>query len=782
MPALRVARNRHGARRTPCGRRRENSRTNRLDISTPYGYSPEKHKRWGAQGWSRARTTKESGVENLLNELNRRKVFRVGATYLVAAWLLVQVAWTVTEILSLPDWPAITILALVAIGFPIALAIAWFYEFTAEGVQKTAVVDATGQVRQPGRGLSYGVIGLMAAMIGFLVWDGYIREGGTFTSSAATPSIAVLPFADMSPEGTQEYFADGISEEILNLLAKTNGLRVAARTSSFAFKGLNQDIREIGTALDVETVLEGSVRSAGDQLRITAQLINAQDGYHIWSETYNRKLDDVFSVQDEISLAILKALKMHLLGAGTLADAKSAPATEDGFDGFHEDKPHAGNITAYQQLLMGRERMVLRTTSDIKAAARHFEQALAIAPDYAVAHAEYARAVLLLEDSNSTYGNLTREEVDTKAWPHIERAIELNANLAEAYAVKGLYQMNRDKPEDAITSFARAVELNPNYAEAYMWRSMAWGALGSRRQELGDLETAHKLDPISAIVSFNLTNNYADRGRYEEATTVAQETLSYNPNSLLAAVSLASLERKQGLLADSIKTLIAIDDRTDDSRVNNMLADNFLTIGLVDAAAKYIAFEHGHLISWAKGDLEGALALAEIQSDRKPGESRPVIFVGLYLKLLGREEEAHVAALRAYALSKESKNMYDMCDPILMVAMKSPDGPEAKEMITRCEELVDENLGSKIKIANILDAQAGFELALDSPPEIVTAAFEKAYEAGARSWYLNHLPLPDDLANDPGFQAFLVKLNADLAAQRKEVEPLLTRLLAGTAL
>jgi len=720
-------------------------------------------------------------VENLLNELNRRKVFRVGATYLVAAWLMVQVAWTVTEILSLPDWPAITILALVAIGFPIALAVAWFYEFTADGVKKTAVVDHEGQMRQPGRTLSYGVIGLMATMIGFLVWDGYIRGSTTFTTAAeaATPSIAVLPFADMSPDGTQEYFADGISEEILNLLAKTSGLRVAARTSSFAFKGLNQDIREIGTALDVGTVLEGSVRSAGDQLRITAQLINAEDGYHIWSETYDRKLDDVFSVQDEISMAILKALKMHLLGAGTSAAAAS---DGEGFDTFHEDKQHAGSITAYQQLLMGRERIVHRTTSDIKAAARHFEQALAIAPDYAVAHADYARAILLLEDSKSTYGHLSAEEVDAKAWPHIERAIELNENLAEAYAVKGLYQMNRGKPEDAITSFARAVELNPNYAEAYMWRSMSWGALGSRRQELSDLETAHKLDPISAIVSFNLTNKYADRGNFDQALAVARETLSYNPNSLLAARGLASLQSKQGLLAEAVKTLLAADDRTDNPEVNGMLADSFLKLGLIDAAAKYIAFEDGHIISWAKGDLEGALALAEIQADRQPNKARPLVFVGFYLSMLGRAEEASAFAERAYALAKEHQDMFAMCDPQLVLAFGSPDRPEVQEMVTNCDAFVSEFIGNKIKIAGILDAQAGFELALGSPPDVVTAAFETAYEAGARSWYLNHVQLPEALQNDPGFQAFMTKMNADLSVQRAEVEPLLDTLLAGAAL
>jgi tetratricopeptide (TPR) repeat protein len=530
-------------------------------------------------------------------------------------------------------------------------------------------------------------------------------------------------------------------------------------------------------------VLEGSVRSAGDRLRITAQLINAGDGYHIWSETYDRKLDDVFSVQDEISRAILTALKTHLLGdaggTATPADAlevpgAGAPATAD--------PVQAGSITAYQQLLMGRERMVQRTKGDLKAASRHFQEALRLAPDYAAAHAEYARATLLLEDSNSTYGDLSKEEVDATAWPHIERAIELNKNLPEAYAVKGLYQVNRGKPEDAITSFAKAIELNPNYAEAYMWRSMAWGALGSRRQELADLEKAHKLDPISAVVSFNLTNKIANSGRMEEAIKIARQTLEYNPNTLLAALSLASLQTKQGDYAASVKTLIAADDRTDDPRVNKALSEAFLVLGLEDAAARYIPFEQGHVISWVKGDLEGAWALAEIQADRQPTEGWPLMYMAYYLSELGHTDEARATAEKAYALLKDKPGEpFAICNPLLAAGFGNPSHPSVQEIGSTCHRMIEEFAGSRTKNSGILEAMAALDLVTEKDVRTIVSGFEKAYSHGARSWFLNHVKLPDYVANDPGFKAFMTKLNGELALQRTQIRPLLETILASAA-
>lgn len=712
-------------------------------------------------------------MQDFINELHRRKVFRVGATYLVAAWLLVQVAWTITEILSLPDWFAISVLTVASIGFPIALALAWFYEITSDGLKKTKEADAQGlHARQPGRTFSYAVIALLTLMVSFLVWDGYLRDKGLGGAAiAAAPSIAVLPFADMSADGSQEYFADGISEEILNLLAKTDNLRVAARTSSFAFKGRNEDVREIGQALDVASVLEGSIRSSGTKLRITAQLINVSDGYHVWSETYDRELTDVFVVQDEISLAILEALKMHLLKGES--PASMDPATD------RPQKSVTHNMEAYQQLLMGRQRLGFRTASDIEAAYEHFERALTLDPEYAPAHADLARAILLLEDSNSTYGTLTQAEVDAEALPHIEKAIALDPQLPEAYAVKGLHLMNRGKLDEALVALDRAVELNPNFAIAYMWRSMVWGSKAEIDNQIADLEKAHAIDPISAVVAFNLVNRYTNMGRTDEALEVADRTLAFNPGNLQAVRTQATALMAVGKIGDAARALIEAGDRTDDKQINQLLSGALLTLGLPDAAAKFTRFEDSHSISWAKGDYEGALSLVDLTIGREPENGLALASKAFYLFELGRRDEARQTAEQAAdLLEADESNPYNICDARLVSAFGDKDAPRVQEIAQACEDMLLRFLGTDIRNGGALDGVAAFKIVEQEPAGAITAAYEKAYKFGARSWYLNHITLPDYLAKDPGFQAFMAKLNKDLERQRKTVLPLLDTLLA----
>lgn len=266
---------------------------------------------------------------NFLRELRRRNVFKVGVAYAIVAWLLIQIIVIVETPLHLPNWvDTLTIIFLIT-GFPITLIITWAFELTPEGVKRTHDVLPTESIANTtGRKIDFVIIGLMAAAIIFLVVDNYVwveeepapvvNTGTAMKTEMITDtpvktdnkSIAVLPFVNMSDD--KDYFSDGLSEEILNLLAKHRELKVAGRTSSFAFKGRNEDLREIGEALDVATVLEGSVRKSGVKLRITAQLINVADGYHIWSETYDREMTDIFDMQDDIAAKIMAALEIHL--------------------------------------------------------------------------------------------------------------------------------------------------------------------------------------------------------------------------------------------------------------------------------------------------------------------------------------------------------------------------------------------------------------------------------------------------------------------------------------
>jgi len=256
-------------------------------------------------------------MASVWGELKRRNVVRVAVAYVIVGWLILQFADVLVPLLTLPEWVGRLIFLLLLVGFPLALFFAWAYELTPEGLKKEKDIDRSESITHvTGRKLDFVIIGVLVVAVGFLLLDKiYLSEGDmTADEVIATErqSIAVLPFVNMSPDPDQEYFSDGLSEEILNLLAGIPDLKVIGRTSSFAFKGKDTDLRDIGQALGVKTVLEGSVRKSGDRVRITAQLIDVSDGAHIWSETYDRTVTDIFAVQDNVAAAIIDALQIHV--------------------------------------------------------------------------------------------------------------------------------------------------------------------------------------------------------------------------------------------------------------------------------------------------------------------------------------------------------------------------------------------------------------------------------------------------------------------------------------
>ena len=267
---------------------------------------------------------------NLFSELKRRNVVRVAVAYLVIGWVLAQIAELVLPTFGAPEWVLKTLIFLFILGLPVALFFSWAYELTAQGVKKTAEVDDDDSItHSTGRKLDFVIIGALVLALGYFAWDKFGGEPAETGESEGLRSIAVLPFVNMSADPEQEYFSDGISEELLNVLAKVPGLRVAARTSSFQFKGENRDVAEIARQLRVAHVIEGSVRKSGTRLRITAQLIDAEEGFHIWSETYDRELDDIFAIQDEIAHAIVEALVERLgLTAPVVPKVQAAASTE----------------------------------------------------------------------------------------------------------------------------------------------------------------------------------------------------------------------------------------------------------------------------------------------------------------------------------------------------------------------------------------------------------------------------------------------------------------------
>jgi TolB-like protein/Tfp pilus assembly protein PilF len=549
----------------------------------------------------------------LFTELRRRNVIKVAIAYAITAWLLVEISATTFPMLQLPEWTATFVTVLLIIGFPLALIFAWAFELTPEGIKfEREIVRSESISYLTGRKLDYLIIAVLVAALSYFAIDRFVFDPSrnaellkgapvvavdSDVEEAADLSIAVLAFADLSPMADQEYFSDGISEELLNVLAKIPGLRVAARTSSFQFKGENRDIIEIGRQLNTSYVLEGSVRKAGSEVRITAQLIDASNGFHLWSESYDRELQDILALQDEVSAAIVVALTERLgLQVGTVPQISAA-----------------ANVDAYDAYLRGRHLVMQRTKNSIEGAVDEFEKAITTDPDYALAHAELAIATLFL----TVYGDLTLNEAFARAAPHVERAIALDPDLAQGYAANGYLLRFQGLAEQATVQFKQAVRINPNYAIVYNAMGVLLGEYQGRYPEAFDsFETSLRLDPLSIPASNNYINQLIARNRLEEAELELEK---------LAAISPAYYATQRGLLAALsgnwaeavLAYLDALRLNLDRAGIWRDLARYLAAIRLEDEALAISRTPPPLLLSWI-GNHKDAVSAAEAHFAKDP--------------------------------------------------------------------------------------------------------------------------------------------------------------------
>lgn len=431
-------------------------------------------------------------MTQLFAELRRRNVFRVAAAYLVISWLLIQVSALLEASLGLPAWFDAVVIGFLAVCFPIAILLAWAFELTPEGMKLTATVpDGQSIAPATGRKLDFAILAALALMIAFIAWQQLAPRGAAPASTVAAEttgaSVAVLPFIDLSAAGDQEYFSDGISEEILNVLVRIPGLGVAGRTSSFAFKGRDEDLRTIGETLGVNHVLEGSVRRSGSRLRITAQLIRSSDGFHIWSETYDRELADIFDIQDEIAAAVADELALSL-----------------GLDWQSGEHSRTDDIEAYEKYLRAHQLYLLRGEENMALAALLLQEVVARDPDFAPAWTALA-GVYGAYDSYSL-----DENPDHKAqWTNISesaarRAIALDPGSGEAWIHLGAYQANSRDWIEAFDSIDRALALAPNNSTVLDQAAQVNAVTGYIRQARELSARAIAIDPLVPLYHSNM--------------------------------------------------------------------------------------------------------------------------------------------------------------------------------------------------------------------------------------------------------------------------------------
>jgi TolB-like protein/Flp pilus assembly protein TadD len=454
-----------------------------------------------------------SDKPSFFTELKRRNVYKVAVAYAIVAWLVVQISSTVLPTFHAPEWVVQTLVVLVALGFPIALVLAWAFELTPEGIKRTEVADSMpGAAEKKKHAWIYVIVicGAISAALFFLGRYTVGNKTGASPNELLAKSIAVLPFDNLSEEKGNAFFAEGIQDEILTRLAKVADLKVISRTSTQRFKSAPSDLREIARQLGVTNILEGSVQKSNDQVRINVQLINAITDAHLWAESYDRKLTDLFTVESEVAKTIADNLRAKLTGSEL--SAMSIRPTQD---------PVAQDL-----LVQGRHFLALRRDDNLPRAIEFFHQAIARDPNYAAAYAGLSEALILLPRYTGAYPSQTRPQSRVAAL----KALELNPNLAEAHNALAKIAMDYDVDfAEATREFKRAIELNPNYAGAHHWFSGTLESQGQFAEAIAESKLGTELDPFSAVNLSDQGRIYGSARRFPEAKASFEKALAIDP-------------------------------------------------------------------------------------------------------------------------------------------------------------------------------------------------------------------------------------------------------------
>ena len=587
---------------------------------------------------------------SIFNELKRRNVFKVGIAYVIVAWLVAQVLQLVFESFGTPDWAIKTVLVLLATGLPFALFFAWAFEMTPEGIKREQDVDRTQSITpQTGSKLNQMITVVMALALAYFAYDKFvlssdreiarpgtaaqtISEEATIAepldadvSTGSDKSIAVLPFVNMSSDPEQEFFSDGISEELLNALAKIDSLKVAARTSSFSFKGQNLPVGEIAQVLGVDHILEGSVRKSGSQIRITAQLIRVDDGFHMWSEAYDRELVNIFAIQDEITEAIVSELRVRLTDQTQTASTTTS------------------NPEAFQEYLQGRYFWNLRQTPNLYQSIEHFKRATQLDPTYSDAWIGLGEALALLPvwefDDEKAPGQMENARLAANM------ALTLNPESGRAHAVLGYLYLLKLEWRQSLDHFELALKFEPENASVWHWYATTLEGVGQFEMGRKAIQKAIDLDPRSRIIGTSAADHLIIEGQYDAALDRIDNTLAFAPDFLFGwqVKGFAHIARHE-----------FVEARASFSKISELSSSNTFELRTVDVIEDFVRTgTPGQVPDWlddpnlmdqyyasfvlvSAGQYEAALDLIEQQSESNiPHIGAYFLWSALYQEKMG---------------------------------------------------------------------------------------------------------------------------------------------------
>ncbi len=702
------------------------------------------------------------------SELKRRNVFRMAIAYLAGSWLLVEVSQTLFPIYGLSDDAVRIVVVVLTIGFPLMMILSWVFELTPEGIRFEKNIDPAASITvRTGKKLDRIIIALLTIALGYFAFDKFVMEPGrvsklleetarqvrseALVESYGDKSIAVLPFVNMSPDPVQEYFSDGISEELLNLLAQIPGLRVISRSSAFSFKGKSISLPEVAKQLNVAHILEGSVRSFGNRVRITAQLVEAHSDSHVWSQSYDRELGDILAVQGEIAAAISKALKLSLMPDAQQASRSTAR--------------EAVKPTAYDAYLRARELIHLRGKENLEQAVKLLERSLRLEDNFAPAHAQLAIATTLLVDHPSAYGALSLEEVKRSALPHLDRAQELDPNSAEAYGGRALLAHFSSDLDSMVEYARRSLASNPSQIDAMNWLYAGLLARGSYEEADAVLEQMLEIDPLTIIGRLNYIGWLSSVGRVEDAHAMADQLLEQSPEFGYLAHADTSLIY-EGRIAEGLGWALRA------PAGNFYMTFAFIWTGEFNEARRNEE-SRDFWVDLAEGRYEEAISAARGKMQMDPENEEAIANAADMLYQAGRVVEALPLYERALELVPDQRPIPTPMSDVRMIWLalaRRKAGDEAGAQLAL--EIVKREQAALRTAGRINQEQLqidGMIAAFEKDADRAIANLDSAIRHGMRDPQVFTDPVFDDLRDDLRFVRLGQNLDAILADEHRQL-------------
>ncbi|MFC6440050.1 tetratricopeptide repeat protein [Bowmanella sp. JS7-9] len=701
-------------------------------------------------------------MKNLFSELRRRGVITVMAPYTVTAWLLVQVGSILVPAFTLPPWTLTLLIIILCAGFPVALYIAWFFDWTAQGLRRTPKVSEE-QLPQPlatRHWLGLSLISVAAIALSIVSFQA-LHQRQLLPDNAPViedTTLAIMVFRDLSQDQSLGYMAEGLAEELIVNLGQQTHLQLTALSSTRQFRNNTTPPDEIGRKLGVNGILEGSVRAEGSKLIVTATLLDAQSGKTRWSQKYQRQLKDLSRLQMEIARGISNAL-----GDSVTEDKTSANAT--------------GAADAYLMYLRGRHALRERTVESIKQARKYFEQALAFDEEYAPAYVGLAQALRQLARGATSFGDMDPDIANQLARQQVENALMRDPTLAESYAVLGELEKMRGQQDIALANYNKAINLNPSFADAYIWRYLLLKQMGRYPDAVASLEKAYALDPLSTVVLINRGTVQYRAGEYDAAQRTFTDMIAQYPDSPMGYRGMAAAFYVQGRLSDSAEywhRALLLSPQSE--QYTESLANLFLEAGLAQAAASLLdPNDYAVNLAIAAGNYE--LALNTMRADVAAYPDEPLVkFEAAWYESMWGERERGKEMLRELDSSIEQTGYFDpvWCNPAILMAYAFDPSERRQYWLSQCEDFVQSRNYLSQHSSELQYLQARIA-ALKGQEQQAADALIRALELGWRSDWVLYDPILQSILPRADVQTALEQMQVALQAEKQKLTQLAVR-------